>query len=288
MSIYLPNTTNGSAFKFNDGGGNVPPSTLAGDNSTEYTSGERNTVSTNDSNFVSTGGIASGHRVLSTITETPANVDSLKYTMAWTHDGQGGGGDVELFIWNFNTEAWVATGQKTTGSVNDKTTRTFTESANPQNFINGSGQVYFMCQNNHPTSNNSIELYYAELDVTASATPPSVTTNEATGVTDTTATLNGTLDISEEETVDVFFRYRVKDTGSFIDTASQTLTASGTFDQALTELEPSTLYEFKTVVEWGAEEDEGGLLEFTTDEAVVSSAVSRERRALSIKNLKRL
>ena len=110
---------------------------------------------------------------------------------------------------------------------------------------------------------------------------PNVATQEATSVTKTGATLNGELtSLGEETDVDVFFEYRVQGAGTWETTTTQNLTATGTFEQALTELDPDTTYEFRAVVTWdsGSERKEGSTLTFDTDPldppAVTTNAAS--------------
>ena len=110
---------------------------------------------------------------------------------------------------------------------------------------------------------------------------PNVTTQAASSVGKTTATLNGELtDLGEETDVDGFFEYRVQGAGTWETTTPQNLSATGTFDEALTDLDPDTTYEFRAVVTWdsGSERAEGSTLTFTTDSldspAVTTQAVT--------------
>jgi len=105
---------------------------------------------------------------------------------------------------------------------------------------------------------------------TTTKAAPTITTTAASTVTDTTATLNGNLtSIGDFSDADLFFEYRDKDLGgAYTTTATQAVSASGTFSQAITSLTASTTYEFKANVQWedsGTQELEGSLTEFTTN-----------------------
>ena len=106
---------------------------------------------------------------------------------------------------------------------------------------------------------------------------PEVTTDPADNITQTSATLHGTLDLSDFTEADVFFRYRIVGSGDpFTETTPQTLNAPGAFSAPISGLTVDTQYEFKTVVQWqsvGTQESEGNLLSFVTDPAVPPDAV---------------
>ncbi len=75
-----------------------------------------------------------------------------------------------------------------------------------------------------------------------------VTTEPATEINDSTATLNGFLeDLGGFESVDVFFEYRVQGAIDWETTAPQTLTEPGPFDTEI-DVEPGTDYDFRAVV----------------------------------------
>ncbi|MEX1027317.1 MAG: fibronectin type III domain-containing protein [Candidatus Paceibacterota bacterium] len=104
---------------------------------------------------------------------------------------------------------------------------------------------------------------------TTSKASPSISTSAADNLADTTATLNGdVVSAGDFTTFDLFFEYRVKDSGdSFTTTATQTATTSGTFDQAVSSLTAGETYEYRAVIQWendGTQELKGDLVEFTT------------------------
>jgi hypothetical protein len=97
---------------------------------------------------------------------------------------------------------------------------------------------------------------------------PQVSTDPATDVTDTTTTLEGTLNIGDFAEADVFFRYRVQGSlDPFTQTPPQQLSANGAFSQIIANLDPETTYEFQAVAQWdngGTQEVTGSLATFTT------------------------
>ncbi|MFO8114016.1 MAG: metallophosphoesterase [Halorubrum sp.] len=93
----------------------------------------------------------------------------------------------------------------------------------------------------------------------------SVTTDDATAVDETTATLNGALDdLGGADSADVSFEWGPSGDRSNA-TTPQTLSATGSFSEELTGLESGTDYEFRAVAEAGdGDTDVGGVATFTT------------------------
>ncbi len=82
--------------------------------------------------------------------------------------------------------------------------------------------------------------------------PPVVTTNPATDVTATGATLNGTLvDIGGYSSVNLFFQFRELGVG-WVSTGKTTATAPQSFSVGIYGLKPYTTYEFWAVAEYGS------------------------------------
>ncbi|MBA7604000.1 hypothetical protein ES703_11118 [subsurface metagenome] len=95
--------------------------------------------------------------------------------------------------------------------------------------------------------------YGDELDfVTEGATPPTVATGTAVSITPTGATLQGTLtSLGDYSPVYVFFQYGLT-TSYGTSTVEQTMTATGGFNQAISDLSPGKLYHFRAVARHGA------------------------------------
>ena len=101
-------------------------------------------------------------------------------------------------------------------------------------------------------------------------TPPQVSTNSATNITRSSATLNATLStLGDFTTVNTLFRYRVfGSSGPYTETTPQTATVAGPFTANISGLVPGTTYEFVPVVQWagrdGTQEISGSQATFAT------------------------
>ena len=128
------------------------------------------------------------------------------------------------------------------------------------------------------TANSSVETPFV-LDV---FTPPSVTTNAASGIGLYGATLNGNLsELGDATTVDRFFEWREVGVGTWNTTNKNAQGSTGTFSQAISSLDHNTNYEFRAVAEYidgTTQRVEGTTLTFTTDTftapSVTTSAAS--------------
>ncbi len=107
-----------------------------------------------------------------------------------------------------------------------------------------------------------------ELDIELSAVAPeapTVRTDPATNIGETSARLNGELtSMGSEDSVDVSFEYRVKGEAYWDTTVPQALIATGVFYADVTGLDPDTEYEFRAVGEYDYETVYGDITEFTT------------------------
>ena len=113
-------------------------------------------------------------------------------------------------------------------------------------------------------------LLDAEEAVLGTGTPPdpelSVTTGSATGVGDTSATLNGTLnDLGDASSADVHFEWGTAGSGLPNTTSTQTLSSTGSFDANISGLSEGTDYEFRAVAQTFDDSDTGATQSFTTD-----------------------
>jgi|GEM_PF-330517 hypothetical protein len=94
-----------------------------------------------------------------------------------------------------------------------------------------------------------------------------VTTDGATDVAETSATLNGSLtDLGGADSADVSFEYREGGASSWSATGIQTLSATGSFSESVSGLASGTDYEFRAVAEASdGDTDTGDTLTFATD-----------------------
>ncbi len=93
--------------------------------------------------------------------------------------------------------------------------------------------------------------------------PPAVTTGSASGVTHSSATLTGNLDIGASATADVYFEYGTT-TAYGSSTGMMTKTASGAFSASVSGLTPSTMYHFRAAVSYDSTTSNGGDMTLTT------------------------
>ena len=108
---------------------------------------------------------------------------------------------------------------------------------------------------------------------------PTISTEEATNIDATTATLNGELtSLGDATTVDVFFEWKELGAGSWNATTKNERTSTGAFNHGLTGLDSGTDCEFRAVVEYennGTQRVEGSILTFTTKVQYILS-ISKE------------
>lgn len=118
------------------------------------------------------------------------------------------------------------------------------------------------------------------------AIAPEVSTNTPTDITQTSATLHGTLDtLGDFTTASVFFRYRIGSSGSYTETTPQAIGATGPFSASVSGLTPSTQYEFMPVVQWvgrdGTQQAVGTTATLTTATAPTAPAPVANLQAIS-------
>ncbi|MFC7021037.1 MULTISPECIES: hypothetical protein [Haloarcula] len=129
-------------------------------------------------------------------------------------------------------------------------------------FVEGGTTVYL----------NGSQIDPANFDGTTTEPALTVTTDAVSDVGSTSATLDGTLsDLGGASSVDVAFEYRPVG-GSWTATASQTLSAAGSFSQSISGLSDSTDYEYRaTAAASDGDAATGGTKTFTSGEATTDS-----------------
>ncbi|WP_265108612.1 S8 family peptidase [Halosolutus halophilus] len=112
-------------------------------------------------------------------------------------------------------------------------------------------------------------LLDAEAAVTGGGSDPVLTvyTDSATGVGETAATLNGTLnELGGASSADVYFEWGEAGSGLPNTTSTQTLTSTGSFSDDISGLNSGTDYEFRAVANGSdGSSDTGATASFTTD-----------------------
>jgi len=156
-AAYYPNSAGGAAWR----GLNAtqPGATREVWQDTAYSSAEKNTISTDDSNYVrqaGSGGNYPGHEVLYDAAEAQGSITQLDFTVKVA----AGGPTIGLYLWNFNTSAWDS---KASQGGTGKRTITFTLDTNITNYVDASGQWYLLAAT--PAVVN-LDLYYEQVVVT--------------------------------------------------------------------------------------------------------------------------
>jgi hypothetical protein len=108
------------------------------------------------------------------------------------------------------------------------------------------------------------------LNLTVTTTSLAISTNSATSIGSTTATLNGNLDsLGGFTSVSVYFQYGLT-TSYGSTTTTQTKTATGAFTAAITGLAPNTTYYCRAVANSGTTTIYGGSVSFSTTTSTLS------------------
>jgi subtilisin family serine protease len=126
---------------------------------------------------------------------------------------------------------------------------------------------------------NDFTVYVESGDGGGGDDPASVTasTGSASNVGETSATLSGSLDdLQNADQADVYFEYGKSGNGLPNNTATQTLSSTGSFTESLSGLESGTDYEFRAVATAGDATDTGSTVTFTTDSQPASVSVSTD------------
>lgn len=94
-----------------------------------------------------------------------------------------------------------------------------------------------------------------------------VTTDSATDVSDTTATLNGTIEnLGTEDGVEVFFEWGESGAGFPNQTPPETISSPSEVEETISGLDMGTEYEYRVVAAGSEQEDSGMVQSFTTDD----------------------
>lgn len=98
-------------------------------------------------------------------------------------------------------------------------------------------------------------------------TPPTITTGTATGVGNTSATLNLSYTVGNFPPVDVYFGYKKSDDSAWTYTSPVSRTDDGDYSELLTGLAPGTTYDFKAMLTYSSATLEGSTVQFTMGRA---------------------
>jgi len=113
-------------------------------------------------------------------------------------------------------------------------------------------------------------------------TPVAVSTGSISSVSDSAATLAGSLtDLGGADSADCYFQYRQVGASSWSTTAIQTLSATGSFSESLSDLTGGTEYEFRAVAEASDGDSETGSTVSFTTESETSGGLAVETGSVS-------
>lgn len=111
-------------------------------------------------------------------------------------------------------------------------------------------------------------------DGTDDPVAPSVVTDSATDITDSSATLQGTVtDLGSADAVDGYFEFREVDSSDWSTTETRQLTANGSYSVRIEDLDSDTNYEYRALAASDDGTDTGETLSFVTDAAEVNEPV---------------
>jgi hypothetical protein len=225
-----------------------------------------------------------------------ANVTAASLTVETTNDGDGASLHRMVQSWS-DTDTWEAFGGdgiQADGSEAaadaDATTGTVSEGSTSID-VTPSVQAWVDGEANHgwaflPSGGDGWDFYSAE-----GSTPPKLTvryetdssgdtsvavsTDAATDVGETSATLNGSLsDLGGASSADVAFEYREAGASSWSTTAAQTLSSTGGFSESVSGLSGGTDYEYRATAEASdGDTSTGSTATFTTSSADVPPTV---------------
>ena len=124
--------------------------------------------------------------------------------------------------------------------------------------VDGSGSAYVTGYARNAAGNDD----YATIKY--AVVPPAVTTNDATGLTTNSATLNMSYTMGDYSTVDVRFAYKISADPAWTYTSWVSKSAAGTHAAPVTGLGSNTQYDFRAELKYDSTEIRGSTLQFTT------------------------
>jgi len=172
-------------------------------------------------------------------TQDVMNVGSTSATLNGSLDDLGGADSVHCYFkWQqMGMDSWETTAKQTITS-----TGSFSEDLS--SLTDGSDYEYRAVTeaSDGDVSEGSIVTF------TTTEEPPAVRTDAPSIVTDSNATLAGSLtDLGNAASADCYFKYRKIGATSWDSTATQTLSSTGSFTESITGLSTSTDYEYRAV-----------------------------------------
>lgn len=151
--------------------------------------------------------------------------------------------DVKLEYRKFGDTTWIQAGAVDTGKSG------YSELSISRNLTGLLGStVYEFRLNMTRTTVNEASLISAVSTFTTLAGAPTITTDPATNVSHNSAVLNSTLDINDGTGVNVYFKWGTDNPPTQNQTANQSASADGSFQQSINGLSANTTYFFQAFV----------------------------------------
>lgn len=159
---YYPNTPGVLCYEYNEISDYLaPPNSIDGDNNAALSSGEEDTISVNDSNFVSMSihpGLG-GFRIVIPIAQIVANIQSLVFDFEVSDNGKGGPGRMSSYLWDFTgTPAYDDLSASVVSATKASISKTL--SAGITAYIDGSGNLSIIVQSERSDVAHAPQIYY--------------------------------------------------------------------------------------------------------------------------------
>jgi len=207
---------------------------------------------------------------------TPRSVTlGNSFTISYTVSDTGGSGLKQVELWRKSTGDWEQIGDPTSlvGEGDGPYSGSFSDSPSSV------GTYWYGIHVVDNTGNWAPEDSPIEVEVTQPIQPPQITTNAASGVGTTSATLNGNLDSTGGEDCQVWFQYGK--TTSYSDfLPSKSKSSTGSFSDVVSGLDDDTTYHFRAVASNSEGTVFGSDMTFKTDKEIDLPQVTTNAAAL--------
>lgn len=200
-------------------------------------------------------------------TDSATNVGTTSATVNGSLDDLGGAESVDCYV------EWRPTG---TDSWNTTAAQTLSSTGSFSDDISGleHGREYEYRAVGE-ASDGDVDQG-STVTFTTTDDPPAVTTDQASSVTDSSVTLNGSLDdLGGASSSECYFQWREAGTSTWSATSAQTLSETGPYGEDVSGLSGGTEYEYRSVADASDNDsDTGGTVSFTTDSSSSAPAIA--------------
>jgi len=197
---------------------------------------------------------------VSVLSEPETNIETDSATLNGSLEGLGGAKSASCYFkWReTGADNWTTTTQQTRSS-------TGSYSASISGLTDGMEYEYYaVAEASDGDTDTGSTITFTTID-----DPPVIVTDSPSNVTDSSVTLNGSLDdLANAASADCYLLWRETGASSWNATATQTLSSTGQFSADLSGLSSSTEYEYMTVTEASdGDTNTGRVTYFTTKSA---------------------